>query len=234
MRRERGPAGDRRASSQPEGWHVVLLTRDVSLDEAGAAPLDVPRLRFRGTVSPAWSDAQGQSVRPDLVVLDCTGTEDRGFDLLVRAHQRWPDASVLLLAAPQEADWLARAVRLGVRGALPPGYDHALVRRAVEGIRQGELWFSRRLTQEILSIELEDHRSLLVEHLAESPDLTEPEREVALQAMQGLGTGEIARTLGLAEIEVQGLVRRAYRKLRRNRRSELILRLAMGQRFDGD
>ena len=172
------------------------------------------------------------SEKPDLVVLDCTGVEDHGFSLLVGAHRRWPDAPVLLLSAPDDPAWLAQAVRLGVRGALPEGYEHPQVREAAERIQQGELWFSRRLTQEILSIEVQEHRALLLEHLAESPDLTDRERDVARHAVQRMSHAEIADALGLEESSVHELMQRAYHKLRANHRSELILRLALGHRSD--
>lgn len=232
MKRERIAPMDGQEPSAAGALRVALLTRDVSLDEAQATAFDVPRMVFRGVVSPASSDARGSTAPPDLVVLDCTGADDHGFGLLVNAHRRWPDARVLLLSAPEDAAWLAKAVRLGVRGALPPGYDPAQVREAAERIRQGELWFSRRLTQEILSIEVQDHHSLLVEHVAESPTLTDRERDVARHAVQGLANAEIAEALGLPEGAVQELMRLAYLKLRKNHRSELLLRLAMGHRFD--
>jgi DNA-binding NarL/FixJ family response regulator len=220
------------SSSNTAAWKVVLLTRDVSLDEAQDAALDVPRMSFRGSVGPASRDARPTAAPPDLVVLDCVGVEDHGLHLLVGAHRRWPEARVLLLSAPEDPAWLAQAVRLGVRGALPQGYEHEQVREAAERIRQGELWFSRRLTQEILSIELQEHRSLLFEHLAESPDLTDRERDVARHAVQGMSHAEIAAALGLEEPAVKDLMQRAYRKLRANHRSELILRLALVHRGD--
>lgn len=232
MDRECDPAADGLEPAEPGDLRVVLLSRDVSLDEAHATAFDVPRMVLRGSVTSVANDARPQSLPPDLVVLDCTGVPDHGFGLLVGAHRRWPDARVLLLDAPEDPAWLAKAVRLGVRGALPPGYDRAEVSVAAERIRQGELWFSRKLTQQILSIEVQEHHSLLVEHIAESPLLTDRERDVARHAVRGLSNAEIAAALGIRESNVQELVLLAYRKLRKSRRSELLLRLALGHRFE--
>ena len=225
-----GPAGSQ--SSGPSAWKIVLLTRDVTLDQAQDAALDVPHMTFRGSVRTAVGDVRAAAAPPDLVVLDCTGADDHGLNLLVGAHRRWPDAQVLLLSAPDDPFWLAQAVRLGVRGALPEGYEPEQVSEAAERIRLGELWFSRRLTREILTVEVQEHRSLLLEHLAESPDLTDRERDVARHAVQGMSTAAIADALGFQEITVQDLMQRAYRKLHAKRRSELILRLALGHRSD--
>lgn len=224
-------AGRKPSGARP--CRVALITRDVSLDEAQDAALDVPRMAFRGTVTAAAHDAP-RGAPPDLIVLDCSGAEEHGMGLLVSAHRRWPDAHVLLLGAPDDAQWLATAVQIGVRGALPPGYSPQQLREATEHVHQGELWFSRRLTQEILSLHLQDHRSLLLEHLAESPGLTDRERDVARHAVQGMSNREIAQALDLQEPAVQELMRQAYKKLRAHRRSELILRLAMGYRVDAE
>jgi DNA-binding NarL/FixJ family response regulator len=221
----RTPAGS-------DSWRVILLTRDVSLDEAQEGALDVPRLLFRSTVQTAGRGRRAPTSRPDLIVLDCTGADDHGLGLLVAGHRRWPDAHVLLLGAPDDAPWLAKAVRFGVRGALPRDYDASQLGEAAEHIHDGELWFSRRLTQEILSINLQEQRSLLLEHLAESPNLTDRERDVARHAIHGLSNREIARELALNEPAVQDLLQHAYRKLRAHRRSELILRLALGHRVE--
>ena len=232
MAREPGSTEGSRAPSSAESWRVALLTRDVPLDEAEDNAFDVPRMVFRGSVQPAARPERVNGRAPDLVILDCTGADEHGMGLLVGAHRRWPDARVLLLAAPDDAEWLARAVHLGVRGALPTGYDPSQVSQAAERIRLGELWFSRRLTQQILSIQVHQHHSLLLEHLAESPGLTERERDVARHAVQGLSNAEIANELGLHVAAVQELIRHAYRKLRAQHRSELILGLAMGHRVD--
>jgi DNA-binding NarL/FixJ family response regulator len=221
-----------RMPAGPDSWRVILLTRDVSLDEAQNGALDLPRMRFSGTTQAAGFDRRPALPRPDLIVLDCTGADDHGLSLLVAGHRRWPDARVLLLGAPDDAPWLAKAVRFGVRGALPRDYNASQLGEAARHIHDGELWFSRRLTQEILSINLQEQRSLLLEHLAEAPELTDRERDVARHAVQGLSNREIARELALQEPAVQDLLQHAYRKLRAHRRSELILRLALGHRVE--
>jgi len=68
--------------------------------------------------------------------------------------------------------------------------------------------------------------------LDEAPGLTDRERDVARHAVHGRNNREIAGELAMTEPAVLDLLRHAYRKLRAHRRSELILRLALGHRVE--
>jgi DNA-binding NarL/FixJ family response regulator len=221
--------GNRRPHSMEalaqDRWRVVLVTRDLPPETAAEQPIELPRLRFTGTVT-SVRRGDGSPSDPDLVVLDCAGAADHGLELLASTHRRWPSAAILLVGAPDDARWLASAMRLGARGALSGGADMAQIGAAAENIGKGELWFSRRRTREILALALEEQGAALLEHLDATPDLTEREREIGRLLILGLTGRVAAAALGISENAVASHVANLERKLRVHGRNSLAVRLA--------
>lgn len=98
--------------------------------------------------------------------------------------------------------------------------------QAAENIGRGELWFSRRMTREILALTLEEQGATLLEQLDSTPDLTGRERELGRLLIRGFTCRAAAATLGTSEQAIATHLANLERKLRVNGRHSLALRLA--------
>jgi DNA-binding NarL/FixJ family response regulator len=122
----------------------------------------------------------------DLVILDLNLPGLGGLDILPDLCQIKPDLPVLVFSQHLETQLGPRCLRLGARGYLPKSSDAVTIVDAVRTLLRGE----RHATPALLEQMRKDLRP--VHHL-----LSEREFEVFRLIGAGIGTGEIARRLGV-------------------------------------
>lgn len=146
-----------------------------------------------------------------------------------RIGQYYPNAKIVVLAnAPDQAEALY-ALSLGA-----VGYSHAYasadaLKEIKTVIEHGGLWLGNNLLQKLIEVstKLTSTNSQHVESLLSQ--LTQREREVAVQAAKGLSNKEIARVLSITERTVKAHLASIFERL--NVKDRLHLALMLNQNF---
>lgn len=156
------------------------------------------------------------SLAPDVILLDLdllrlAGIEDLGTIRQLSRKSR----VVLLTASPSESEGL-QALSSGARGYCQKDLDAPLLRKAVERVRDGEIWAERRLIP------------LLLDQYASHPErrpevrvradrrldlLTPRERQIAWMIGGGASNRDIASRLMVGEGTVKAHLTAIFRKL---------------------
>lgn len=109
----------------------------------------------------------------------------------------------------------------GVKGILPPYMDIRLFLKALDKVKEGEIW----LDQTYLKVLLDGHRKE-ARSLRGLLGLSRREKEVATLVAQGLSNKEIARKLSITERTVKVHLNHIFKKLNVKGRMELALLLS--------
>lgn len=154
---------------------------------------------------------------PDILLLD-----SRTDDVLAMCAQlrRETGATVILIAAPDDDDWAARAIGAGARGILLTDATAADVVKAIHAVNRGEIWAPRRVLSAVLdlltSVPNGEYGVAIIEH-----SLSARERQVFRHAATGLANKEVAVRLGVSEATVKMHLTHIFHKLGLHCRSEL-------------
>lgn len=142
-----------------------------------------------------------------------------------RIAQHYPNAKIVVLAnAPDQAEALY-ALSLGA-----VGYSHAYasaeaLKEIKTVIEHGGLWLGNSLLQKLIEVstKLTTTKTHHVESLLDQ--LTQREREVAVEAAKGLSNKEIARILAITERTVKAHLASIFERLKVKDRLHLALML---------
>ena len=147
-----------------------------------------------------------QVQNPDILLVDVQNFVPYG--LVAGLREAMPRLAVVLWVNRVYTQMAKHAIDLGVRGVLTKECDLALVVRCLARVAAGELWFERKLTDQLL-VQAAIHLS---------------QREVQLLTLvtQGLSNKEIAHALELTEGTVKQYFTRLFRKCGVNDRLELV------------
>jgi two-component system, NarL family, nitrate/nitrite response regulator NarL len=165
-----------------------------------------------------WSVA---TLRPDVLLLDLT---EAGLADLKRLLQLSPQTKIVLCSrAPNEEEAIS-ALKAGARGYHYRDSDPALIRKAVEKVREGEIWVARsvvaRLLKEIGSLTEAQREPAREEGLCK---LSRRERDITDLILSGGSNKGIAERLGVTEATVKAHLTSIFRKLKLHDRLHLAL-----------
>jgi two-component system nitrate/nitrite response regulator NarL len=168
--------------------------------------------------------ATAASLKPDIVLADL----DRG--LRNNILDQIPDlisfsgGRVILLTAVTDSSMHSRAMALGAAGIVMKSRAADDLLRAIEKVHEGELWFSRKLTADLVA---ELSRSNIQKdadpEVAMLNLLTAREREVAALVCEGLKNKEIGARLFISETTVRHHMSSIFDKLKVGARFELLV-----------
>ena len=167
--------------------------------------------------------------QPALVLLDLSLPPLDGVGV-VPALQRLSARTkiVLLTSAPNDREGIS-ALRAGARGYCEMETPPFLLKKAVEMVRKGEIWVSRRLIHHLL----EELKATTERRLNESTKsdrrldrLTPRQREIARLVGRGASNKEIATRLDITDKTVKAHLSAIFRKLGRGDRLRLALYVA--------
>jgi len=149
--------------------------------------------------------------QPDLLVLDLRMTPTDGITLLKALRERGETTPVLVLTMSEEAEDLAAALRLGVRGYLLKDMEPADVIDAIRRAARGELVVAPSIAGKLAAIlqsgaEPGSAASLLKQ-------LTGRERQILGHVAAGMSNKAIAKALGISHDTVKLHVRHILAKL---------------------
>jgi DNA-binding NarL/FixJ family response regulator len=155
--------------------------------------------------------------RPQIILLD--SRLESALGLCEAVAVRGSETAVILMAAPDDDRWSARALAAGARGILSRNAGSDELMQAIDEVRMGLYWASPRALAARI-----DHLSGAQTPSRESDleqQLSTREREVFRQAARGLGNKELADRLEISEATVKVHLTHIFQKLGVSGRAEL-------------
>jgi DNA-binding NarL/FixJ family response regulator len=146
-----------------------------------------------------------EELKPDVAVLDVGMPVLNGLDAADQIQRVVPATRIVLLTMHAEEQYVAAALRAGVRGFLLKSQVLSDLVRAIEEVASGGMYLSPRVSQIVVEASL-GRRDI------ESDPLSPREREVLQLIAEGSATREIAVALGIspktAESHRAGIMRK--------------------------
>ena len=155
------------------------------------------------------------TLNPDVVVLDLTLGADDGVALVATIHERSPLLPILVLSMHDETLYAERLLGLGARGYVMKQEASEVFLFALRKLVAGEHYVRPELAARLFS-------RVSRAHSQQANQLTEREREVLRAIARGLGTQEIAKTLGMSAKTVDSHRRNMREKLGLASASDLV------------
>ncbi len=159
--------------------------------------------------------------RPDIVLLDLDLGGDSGLDFLPKLLESSDHGRVLVLTGLNDPEVHRRAIHEGAVGVVLKEKAAEVLIKAIEKVREGEVWLERSLMSRVIS---DWSRSKKPD--PEAPKiatLTTRERELINLVCEGLRNREIAEKLFISEATVRHHLTSIFGKLAVADRLELIL-----------
>ena len=159
------------------------------------------------------------AARPDAAIVDISLKDSSGLELIKSLRESYPSVAVLVLSMHEESHYAGRALRAGARGYVMKRETTRKVIEAIRRILEGKLYVSEGLT-DVLAAQLLDHKKAA--DLSPVEQLSDRELEVFDMLGRGLGTRQIAETLGISLKTVQAYCARMKEKLNLRSGTELL------------
>ncbi|GAB3588610.1 response regulator [Hymenobacter daeguensis] len=158
---------------------------------------------------------------PEVILLDIHLPGLSGIEALPIIRQRLPDADVLMQTVFDDADRIYQALCAGASGYVLKNTPLPELKAAVLEVQRGGAPMSRAVARKVLA------------HFKPNPSvqsdlLSAREREVVQAIIDGLGDKQVAARLDLSVETVRTYVKRIYKKLQVNGRTELVSRAVRG------
>jgi DNA-binding NarL/FixJ family response regulator len=179
------------------------------------------------TIAASWLPShQQQATRNTLVLWDCFGSDGRDIWTklsLGGGPDAWSLPVALFNVAPSAGtDFERQAIEKHIRGVFYLNDPPEFLLRGIRKILQGEIWYSRKVTSEVL---LEGRRSQPDTEMAEAM-LTSREKEILIAIAGGAGNSEIAAELCISLHTVKSHIYNIYKKIDVGNRLEATLWVA--------
>ena len=170
---------------------------------------------------------------PAVLLLDIELPLLDGLDGIAALRSLQPATKIVVLAnSPDEKEGLA-ALKAGARGYCERAIPPALLKRALEAVRGGEIWVGRKLTSHLLDelsalASVSEPQELVatgeaVDMKSRLKRLTRRERDIVVQLGVGASNKEIAHRLSVTERTVKAHLTAAFRKLEASGRLQAAL-----------
>lgn len=200
-------------ASEPSARTQVFVVDDhPAIREALAASVD-SKIDMRvigesGTAQQALRQMERHV--PDVVVVDISLEDAHGLDLVEELRSRFPDIRIIVFSMYDESVYAERAIRAGASGYVMKSEPTESVVKAIQAVREGDVYLSRRMSSRILSkvIRQQDYA-----FRSATEQLTEREMTVFKKLGEGVSVRDIAEELDLSRKTVETYRRRAKEKL---------------------
>lgn len=135
---------------------------------------------------------------PDVLVLDLWLGEDDGLDILGTLRRERSPVKVLVYSMNDEDLYGPRTIQAGARGYLMKDRGLEELARAIEIVMSGRRYLAEKLMDRMLDGSMSEPHARNPEEPVPLRTLTDRELHILRLVGRGLGTGEVARTLGIS------------------------------------
>jgi two-component system nitrate/nitrite response regulator NarL len=213
-------------TSSVERIRIVIIDSH-TLERAGLRLIIEGHTGFR-VVGEAGDAKKGLEIvtshKPDIVLLKLDPVSSIGLDIIRKLSMASNRSRVILLARPDEAQVLIKAVQEGVLGIVLKTQSPEMLIKAIRKVHAGEVWIERSMIANLLSGLTNAQRLISQDPTTESIALlSRRERQVIQQIGQGLKNFQIAKQLSLSETTVRHHLTSIYEKLGVSDRLELLV-----------
>lgn len=160
---------------------------------------------------------------PDIVLMDINMPEMNGIECLKALKDQMPDTDFIMLTVHDDAAFIFDALAAGAVGyLLKRSAGHMLIHAIHDAINGGspmDIHIARKVVQHFRAPKQAPPN-------AEIQSLSDRERAIVELLAQGHITKEIADNLNIAESTVYTYIRRIYKKLHVNTRTEAVAKLS--------
>lgn len=160
-----------------------------------------------------------KQLTPDLVILDISMPNIRGIEATREVKTIHPDLKVLILTMHKDKDYLYHAISAGADGYLLKEDADTELFSAIETIRQGKIYISPLLSEEVTEDLLRIHCG---NHKFSFDNLTTREREVLQFLAEGRSNREIADLLCVSVRTVENHRAKIMKKLNLKKVADLV------------
>jgi DNA-binding NarL/FixJ family response regulator len=137
--------------------------------------------------------------QPDIVLLDVDLAGYSGLDIVEALQASAPQSDIIVLSGMRDAELQTRALRAGAKGFVQKDQNGELVLRAIQKVREGQIWFDRgtigAAVNRLIAGESEEEK--------QSGTLTARERDIIRLVGEGLKNDGIAQQLFISEKTVR-------------------------------
>ncbi|HEX5093177.1 MAG TPA: response regulator transcription factor [Burkholderiales bacterium] len=216
--------------NRTEVTRVMLVGEDPVLENALRQSAPEPDiLELVGVAcSAAEAAAKTGEMQPDVILLDI---EACGLGAVARMCALGV-APVLAIGAAGDPSMRASAVRAGARGVVQKSDAPAFIRKALQKVREGELWLDRSSTARLFEELLGGSGGGLPEGKIANLTIRESDIVRALLRHEGASSRELAQNLSMSEQTLRNHFSSIYRKLGIPNRVGLVA-YAARHRLDG-
>lgn len=148
-----------------------------------------------------------ESLRPDVVVLDCELPGMQGAQVAMEINKRSLPTRVLALSAYVDEKYVRGMIDAGAVGYLLKDEAPERIVDAVRAAARGEGWFSPKVARQVAALARGEKTTI------RSVGLTDQERELLQLVAQGKTNREIGRTLSLGEKAIEKHLTEIFAKL---------------------
>ncbi len=200
----------------------IVLAEDHALVREGIKKIveDISDLQVVGEVGDGRELLELlKTLTPDMVILDISMPHMPGIEAAKEIKRYYPQVQVLILTMHKKQEYLNDAIAAGANGYLLKEDLARELRFAIDKIRQGLIYISPLLSDELTSLFVQSRR--LAPEKPEEP-LTPREIEIVRLIAEGKSSREIAAKLFLSFRTIQNHRTRIMRKLNLKKNIDLV------------
>jgi DNA-binding NarL/FixJ family response regulator len=206
------------------GISVVLVEDDARFRDAFVRAINAaPDLRLLGAAADAASGFRLMEAHsPDVLLIDLDLPDQPGIELIRHAATESPDCDIMVISVFGDERHVIESIEAGATGYL---HKDSLPRDFVEQIRllhAGASPISPVIARKILDRFQGSRAPVGRKDTRERPVLSAREQEVLTLVTKGFGFDEIARLLAVSPHTVMTYIKRIYRKLQVNSKTEAV------------
>lgn len=159
---------------------------------------------------------------PEVVLLDLDLGGESGLDLIPELTKK--GARVLVLTGVRDQEQHQQCLRLGAMGLIKKEQTPAVLLKAIEKVRDGEIWFDRTMMSDVLSNVLQQKSAKEIDpETKKIGSLTNRELEVIALVCEGRKNKQIAERLFISDTTVRHHLTSVFSKLGVADRLELVI-----------
>lgn len=131
-----------------------------------------------------------------------------------------PTTKIILLVDQKYPNPVHQIINCRISGLLPVDANFALYEKAITAVLKGELWFSRRLVNQMLDV-FSNRQVIAINFLANDVNLTDCEKRISELVIQGLTNKQIAQRLLVSPETVKKHLKAIFEKFGVHSRNQL-------------